>query len=76
MGQKASWGWLQWPGPAATQLRPAWLRVHDVNVPVTVTMRGALIVAWSLAAARLERRDEVWRWGIGIEGRWRRAGYL
>jgi hypothetical protein len=37
---------------------------------------GAPAVAWLPAAARPERRGEVWRWGTGGEGRRHRARWL
>jgi hypothetical protein len=54
-GQKASRGWLRWPGPAATQPRSAWLRRRGANAPAVVTACGAVTVARSPAAGGKER---------------------
>jgi hypothetical protein len=56
------------PGPTATRPKPAWLCGWGVNAPAAVTVCGAPAMAWLPAAARSERRGEVWRWGTGGEG--------
>jgi hypothetical protein len=60
----------------STRPKPAWLCGRGTNALAAVSVCGAPVVAWLPAAARPERRSEVWRWGTSGEGRRHRARWL